>query len=608
MQELDDNALLREFASRNSEDAFAALVARHINKIYSVALRHTRNPHQAEEITQAVFVILAQKANTLSRHPRLSGWLFEAARLTAMTFLRGEIRRKHREQEASMQTLTDEPDAHLWSQIAPQLDAAIASLNEVDRHAVVLRFFDGKSMKEVGTALGASEDAAKVRVNRAVDKLQKFFVKRGVTTTAETIAGAISVHSMQVAPIGLAKAISVLAVAKGATASISISTLAKATLIAMKTKTIVATAATAVVVVSITAWLGIYFSRPHKAAPDLASVRFPIQLANEDSRRSAQDPLFDIGFDPDMRRTSNSAPAIHIKGPLPPPPDLPANYSDAALQKAGEASSIPFMITNGSPLLGQHVRITGWLKCSNVQNWAAAYFCIYNPNNNQFFRFDSMDDRDNRPILQGTMDWQQIEFVTDIPDEACILFVGPDLYGPGELWGDDFQINLASADTPITDDRQWRHTSATPNTYSKTIDYQTKHNGHATVCLTYTGASPAPTSEWAWWGQKLRGADAEKYAGHTIEWSGWIKTENVSSRFHPVVRPYTFNPLNGKASNDSKDKMGPNSNLKGTRDWTKFTDTCTIPDDINHLDTAFIFYGSGKAWIDMDSLKIRIIK
>src|SRR5271170_4694215 len=98
MQELDDNALLREYVERGSEEAFAALVARHVNKVYSVALRHTRNPDQAEEITHAVFVILAAKARRLDKRVILSGWLYQTARLTAVTFIRSEIRRGRREE------------------------------------------------------------------------------------------------------------------------------------------------------------------------------------------------------------------------------------------------------------------------------------------------------------------------------------------------------------------------------------------------------------------------------------------------------------------------------------------------------------------------------
>src|SRR5690349_43757 len=134
MQELDDIALLRHYTEQNSEAAFGALVSRHVNKVYSVALRHTRNPHQAEEITQAVFVILALKARHFGKGVVLSGWLYQTARLTAMTFIRREIRRARREQEAHMQNLLNAPESEVWPQIAPLLDAAMAALSETDRH------------------------------------------------------------------------------------------------------------------------------------------------------------------------------------------------------------------------------------------------------------------------------------------------------------------------------------------------------------------------------------------------------------------------------------------------------------------------------------------
>jgi len=230
VQELDDNALLREYTEHDSEAAFATLVTRHVNKVYSVALRHTRNPHQAEEITQAVFVILARKSRHLSKRVILSGWLYQTARLTAVTFIRGEIRRARREQEAHMQTFLNESESYFWPQIAPLLDAAMAGLSEVDRHAVVLRFFDGKSMKEVGVALGASEDAAKMRLNRTVEKLRLFFTKRGVVLPAAALTAAISANSVQAAPAMLAKTATAVAFAKGATVSGSTLTLIKGAL------------------------------------------------------------------------------------------------------------------------------------------------------------------------------------------------------------------------------------------------------------------------------------------------------------------------------------------------------------------------------------------
>ena len=123
MPETDDNQLLREFSERQSDGAFAALVARHVNLVYSVALRQTSDPDAAEEVTQAVFIILARKAAALGPKTILSGWLYQTARLAAANFLRGQIRRQQREQEAYMQSLLNEPDpAETWTRIAPLLD------------------------------------------------------------------------------------------------------------------------------------------------------------------------------------------------------------------------------------------------------------------------------------------------------------------------------------------------------------------------------------------------------------------------------------------------------------------------------------------------------
>src|SRR6185437_14355756 len=230
MQYRDDNSLLREYAEQDSEDAFAALVTRHINTVYSVALRHTGNPHEAEEIAQVVFVILAKKSRKLAKGVILSGWLYQTARLTSVTFIRSEIRRARHHREAFMQTQANETAADLWPQISPLLDAAMAELGEKDRHALVLRYFDQKSMRQVGETLGASEDAAKKRVARALEKLQKFFFRRGVISTTAAIADVISAKAVQVAPAGLSKAAVALAVAKTTAVSGSTFTLMKGVL------------------------------------------------------------------------------------------------------------------------------------------------------------------------------------------------------------------------------------------------------------------------------------------------------------------------------------------------------------------------------------------
>lgn len=225
----EDIELLREYVRSRSEEAFATLVSRHINLVYSVALRHVANRHQAEEISQAVFMILARKAGSFRKGTVLSGWLYHTARLTAANYVRSESRRAHREQETYMQSLSDAPEADPWAQVAPWLDAAMAELNEKDRNAIVLRFFDSKSFQEVGVSLGTNEGAAKMRVNRAVEKLRKLLAHKGVALSAAILCGAVSAHSVQAAPIGLAATVSA-SVLQGATVSASTLTLINTTL------------------------------------------------------------------------------------------------------------------------------------------------------------------------------------------------------------------------------------------------------------------------------------------------------------------------------------------------------------------------------------------
>src|SRR5208282_2642296 len=227
----DDLTLLREYAERNSEEAFAALVSRHVNLVYSVALRQVRDPHLAEEITQAVFIILARKADSLGDKTILPGWLCRTARYASANALTIQRRRQHREQEAhDMQTILNEPESETWRQIAPLLDGALEQLGRKDHDAVVLRFFENKNFSEVGAALGASEDAAKMRVSRALEKLRKFFTQRGISSTTATIAETISANSVQAAPVALAKSVTAVALAKGAVASGSTLALVKGTM------------------------------------------------------------------------------------------------------------------------------------------------------------------------------------------------------------------------------------------------------------------------------------------------------------------------------------------------------------------------------------------
>lgn len=241
----EDQSLIRSYVREGSEAAFAALVSRYVNLVYSVAVRQAGDGALAEEITQAVFIILARKAGTLGDRVVLAGWLCRTAHYVCADALKQKRRRQLREQEACMQSLVNEPGPDRWGEIAPQLDAALAELGEQDHNAIVLRYFENKNLNEISRAIGASEDAAKMRLSRALDKLRNIFAKRGVVLTAAAIAGAVSVHSVQAAPAGLIRTISTVALARGAAGG-STFTLAKGALKLMawtKAKTIAVSSA-----------------------------------------------------------------------------------------------------------------------------------------------------------------------------------------------------------------------------------------------------------------------------------------------------------------------------------------------------------------------------
>ena len=227
---MDDTTLLQEYARTGAESAFAELVQRHVGLVYAAARRQVRDPQHAEDVTQAVFIVLARKAGQVARHPGLSGWLLQTTRYAANAHIRTAVRRARREQEAAMQPEPNDSSPATWAQLEPHLDAAMASLGTTDRAVLALRYFENKTAAEIGQTLQLNEEAAKKRSARALEKLRKFFRKQGVVLSTQAIAASVATNSVHAAPSGLAAKISVVAAAKGAAASASTATLIKGAL------------------------------------------------------------------------------------------------------------------------------------------------------------------------------------------------------------------------------------------------------------------------------------------------------------------------------------------------------------------------------------------
>jgi len=226
---MDDWQLLNEYSTRNSEEAFRALADRYAGLVYHAALRQVRHPHLAQDVTQAVFIALTHKAAGLSNHVVLSGWLLRATRFAVLNLSRQETRRRLHEQEACAMEIPPESSeaGAVWEQISPHLDDALNRLSKTDRAAVAIRYFENKSHKEVAQALGVSEEAAKRRVSRAVDKLRLIFTRRGIVAPVAVLAAAFADCGVQAAPAGLA---SCLTAAAGSASLTPTLTLAKGVL------------------------------------------------------------------------------------------------------------------------------------------------------------------------------------------------------------------------------------------------------------------------------------------------------------------------------------------------------------------------------------------
>jgi RNA polymerase sigma factor (sigma-70 family) len=213
----DDAELLRQYVHTASEDAFTELVQRHLPVVYSSALRQTGGDVElAKDICQTVFIDLGRKARSLLGHELLIGWLFTATRFAAATMLRGSRRRQIRESiAASMHESPAEPAVE-DPRLASALDEAMGELPSEDRNAVLLRFFQGKSLKEVAAVLGINEDAARMRVSRALETLHGLLKQRGVALSAAALGTALAAQAVAAAPAGLAASVAATALASAA--------------------------------------------------------------------------------------------------------------------------------------------------------------------------------------------------------------------------------------------------------------------------------------------------------------------------------------------------------------------------------------------------------
>jgi len=288
-----DLELLQRHTRDHAEDAFAEIVRRHLDLVFSAALRQVRSPQLAEEIAQSVFSDLARDAGKLKSDTVLTAWLYAVTRRTAIDAIRKESRRQLREQIAvEMNNMNATADSGtgvppVWTDIEHHLDEAMQALDDTDRSAILLRYFENKNLREVGESLQISDDAAQKRVSRAVEKLREFFSKQKITIGASGLVVLISANAVQSAPVGLAVAISAAALVGTTIVATTTATTIKTIAMTTLQKTLVTAT------VAILAGAGIYEARQaaklREQNQTLQQTQAPLAEQNQQLQRERDD-------------------------------------------------------------------------------------------------------------------------------------------------------------------------------------------------------------------------------------------------------------------------------------------------------------------------------
>jgi RNA polymerase sigma factor (sigma-70 family) len=314
-----DSELLRRYAGTRSEEAFAELVRRHVNLIYSAALRQVSgDTHLAQDVAQTVFTDLARKAALLSRRSTLTGWLYTSAHFAATKAVRTENRRRNREEKFMREPISETAPKLDWEKLRPTLDGAMHELKEADREAVLLRYFENRTFAEISVRCGINENAERMRVERALEKLRAIFLRRGIAATT-ALASVISANAVQIAPAGLAVTLTSASLVAAETGTL--------TLLKIMTATKLKLGISALVIAGATTALVVQHQVQIKLRKENQSLRQQMaKLQTENERLSKRPPTPRLPAPP-MHVTAqpNGSPAENLQ-----PTNLYARFKDTA--------------------------------------------------------------------------------------------------------------------------------------------------------------------------------------------------------------------------------------------------------------------------------------
>lgn len=270
---MEDHQLLNDYVAHGSEQAFGELVRRHLGLVHSTALRLLHDTQLAEEVCQAVFILLARKAVGFHVKTVLAGWLYRTTRFVAARALRAELRRRCREQEAfDMQQISSSDET--WKNLAPILDDALGRLSSVDRDAILLRYFQEEPLSAVGEKLGLSEEAARKRIDRALKKLKALLGRRGIRVTTVALGATLAAHGATAAPPTLAASVTAAACSHSLTHA-GVMTLVEETLSAWRRAKAIAAGAALVCGVIGLVWINALVNAPARSGQTTPQAALP---------------------------------------------------------------------------------------------------------------------------------------------------------------------------------------------------------------------------------------------------------------------------------------------------------------------------------------------
>ncbi|MEO5957758.1 MAG: sigma-70 family RNA polymerase sigma factor [Opitutaceae bacterium] len=356
----DDSELLRRYAHAGEEEAFAELVRRYLGLVYHAALRQVGgDAPAAEDVALQVFTRLARKAAALQQHRSLAGWLHTTTRFAASEAMRAECRRRAREQEAFiMQELADHGNTSAdWERLRPVLDEAIGELNATDREAVLLRFFGGLGFAAIGARLDVAENTARMRVERALDKLRKLrerLARRGVTSTAAALGVVLANHAAVAAPVGMAATVTVTALAGSVAASAG-----AVTLISLMSTSKIATGATALTLAALVGTT-VYHVRANRTAE---AALAQAHLEHETQAAAAKNASGASAIAPSRQQTPEQTLATN--------PPTRAGVEESIIARPAVSESIP--AATRSPLEAARLELARrWLEAASGADFLQA--------------------------------------------------------------------------------------------------------------------------------------------------------------------------------------------------------------------------------------------